>query len=195
MSTAAQQAASRQNSQHSTGPRTDAGKIASSLNANRHNLTGRLLIRDDEKEAFEAFEQSHRDQIQPTGALELTFFDQLLSAGWNLRRLESLEAQALADFANESSARQFDRLTRYRGQHERAFLRALRELKALQTAREILDRLAKPQKTTFAPLTDFTQLKRVGFVLSKPKTTPDSTLEWLKSTLYAQPPSSSAQTL
>jgi len=190
MSTAAQQTASRQNSQPSTGQcletGTDAGKSASSLNANRHSLTGRLLIRDDEKEAFTEFEQTHRAQIQPTGALETTLFEQLLSAGWNLRRLEALESAALADFANQTP--QLDRLSRYRAQHERAFHRALRELKALQTAREILDRLAKPAKTTFAPLTCFAQLKRVGFVLSKPKTTPDPTLQWLKSTLYAQPP-------
>jgi len=181
MSTAAQQTASRQNSQHSTGPRTDTGKAASSLNANRHNLTGRLLLRDDEKEAFAEFERSHRAQIQPTGALELTLFDHLLSAGWNLRRLEALEAQALEDFANQTH--QLDRLIRYRGHHERAFHRALRELKALQTAREILDRLAQPQKTTFAPLTDFAQLKRVGFVLSKIRKASSATLDWLNSTL------------
>ncbi len=37
-----QLAANRRNARHSTGPRTDAGRKASSLNARRHNLTGQV---------------------------------------------------------------------------------------------------------------------------------------------------------
>lgn len=168
MSSAAQQTANRENAQRSTGPRTVEGKATVSQNANRHNLTGRLLIRDDERPAFTAFEIEHRAQIQPAGALELTLFEQLIAAGWNLRRIETLEADTFAQgsLADENLARQLDRLARYRGQHERAFYRALRELKALQTAREIVERQESPVKTTFAPLADLGRVKRVGFVLS-----------------------------
>ena len=188
MSSAAQQTANRANAQHSTGPQTVDGKAAISQNANRHNLTGRLLIRDDEKAAFADFETAHRNQIQPSGALETTLFEQLLAAGWNLRRIESLEAQAFVNWPDEAAARQIDRLARYRGQHDRAFARALKELKALQTAREVLERLAAPTKTTFAPLTCFATLKRIGFVLSAAQKSNNPALAWLHAAMAAPPP-------
>ena len=178
MSTAARQAINRENAQHSTGPRTPEGKATVSLNANRHNLTGRLLIREDEQAPFAEFQIQHQNQINPQGALEITLSEMLISAGWNLRRIEILEADTLAQgsLADENIARQLDRLARYRGQHERAFYRALKELKALQTAREILDRQTAPSKSTYAPLADLTRVKRAGFVL--PPASP-AILSWL----------------
>lgn len=180
MSSAAKQAANRENAQHSTGPKTAAGKATVAQNANRHNLTGRLLIREDERDAFAEFETQHQAQLQPAGALEITLFEQLIAAGWNLRRIEILESATFAQgsLADENLARQLDRLARYRGQHERAFHRALRELKALQTAREILDRQNAPSKSTFAPLADLGRVKRVGFVLPR---TPKILTAWLQS--------------
>ena len=184
MSTAARQATNRENAQHSTGPRTPEGKATVSLNANRHNLTGRLLIREDEQAPFAEFQIQHQNQINPQGALEITLSEMLISAGWNLRRIEILEADTLAQgsFADENIARQLDRLARYRGQHERAFYRALKELKALQTAREILDRQTEPSKSTYAPLADLARAKRAGFVL--PPASP-SILSWLSEQIQA----------
>lgn len=178
MSTAARQSTNRENAQHSTGPRTPEGKATVSLNANRHNLTGRLLIRDDEQAAFTQFQTQHHKQINPQDALENTLFEQLISAGWNLRRIEILEADTFAQgsLADENIARQLDRLARYRGQHERAFYRALRELQALQTAREILDRQTDSTKSTYAPLADLARVKRAGFVLPPPS---PALLRWL----------------
>ncbi len=166
---AARQASNRANAQLSTGPRTPEGKAIVSRNANRHNLTGRLLIRDDEQEAFTEFESQHRIQLNPQGALEVTLFEQFISAGWNLRRIEILEADTFAggSLADPNIASQLDRLARYRGQHERSFHRALRELRNLQTAREILERQEAPGKTDFAPLADLQRVKRVGSVLSR----------------------------
>ncbi|MBY0507963.1 MAG: hypothetical protein K2X03_28885 [Bryobacteraceae bacterium] len=184
MSSAAQQTANRGNSQHSTGPRTEAGKAKVSQNANRHNLTGRLLLRDGEREAFAAFEQSHRAQIDPTGPLELTLFEQFLAAGWNLQRIQSLQADALAN----SDFPQLDRLTRYHGQHERSFYRALKELKALQTAREIQERLANPNKANAFPLADLAKVKRIGFVLSPQENAASEVSQLLKDYLFAPPP-------
>ncbi len=86
-------AINKANAQHSTGPRTVEGKATVSQNANKHNLTGRLQIREDEKAAFEEFEAQHRHEIEPTGPLEDTIFEQLISAAWNLRRIETMEAE------------------------------------------------------------------------------------------------------
>ena len=44
MTSAAQLEANRRNAQHSTGPRTSAGKSRSSQNAVKHGFTGRLLV-------------------------------------------------------------------------------------------------------------------------------------------------------
>jgi len=184
MSSAAQQTANRQNSQHSTGPRTAEGKATVSQNANRHNLTGRLKISDEEKEAFAEFEQGHRAQINPSGALELYLFEMLIAAGWNLQRIEALQAHSLA----QADFPQLDRLSRYRNQHERAFYRALKELKALQTAREIHERLANPNKPNVLPLADFAQMQRIGFVLSPAEKDSAEVSQMLKDYLFAPPP-------
>ena len=187
MPTAARQAINRENAQHSTGPRTPEGKATVSLNANRHNLTGRLLIREEEQAAFAAFQSQHQNQINPQGALEITLSEMLISAGWNLRRIEILEADTFAQgsLADENIARQLDRLARYRGQHERAFYRALKELQALQTGREILDRQTEPDKSTYAPLADLARVKRAGFVLPPPS---PAVLSWLQNAISADPP-------
>jgi len=44
MTSAAQMEANRRNAQHSTGPRTSAGRFRSSQNALKHGFTGRLLV-------------------------------------------------------------------------------------------------------------------------------------------------------
>jgi hypothetical protein len=55
MSSEAQLAANRQNSQLSTGPKTEAGKAKSSLNAVKTGLTGRtVLLPSDDAAAYEA---------------------------------------------------------------------------------------------------------------------------------------------
>ncbi|MBY0504882.1 MAG: hypothetical protein K2X03_13295 [Bryobacteraceae bacterium] len=184
MSSAAQQTANQSNSTRSTGPRTPEGEAKVSQNANRHNLTGRLLIREDEHAAFAHFEESHRAQIQPTGALELTLFAQFIAAGWNLQRIEALQSESLlnADFP------QLDRLTRYRAQHERSFYRALQELKALQTARELQERVANPNKPNLLPLADFAKVKRIGFVLSPAEKATSEVSQLLKDYLFSPPP-------
>ena len=178
-------AINKANAQHSTGPRTVEGKATVSQNANKHNLTGRLQIREDERAAFEEFESQHRYEIEPTGPLEDTVFEQLIRAGWNLRRIEAMEAEHFPNIADEATAKTLDRLARYRGQHERTFYRALRELKSLQTGREILDRIAEPSKTTYAPLADFVHLRKVGFVLSNRS---QQLCNALESYLFAPPP-------
>ncbi|MBY0506135.1 MAG: hypothetical protein K2X03_19620 [Bryobacteraceae bacterium] len=181
MSSPAQQSANQQNSLHSTGPRTEAGKAKVSQNANRHNLTGRLRIRDDEQDAFTSFEESHREQIAPTGALELTVFAQFIAAAWNLQRIETLQSEALAN----SDFPLLDRLTRYHGHHERSFHRALKELKALQTAREIAERLANPNKPDHLPLADLAKVQRIGFVSSNHE---NEVAQLLKDYIFAPPP-------
>src|SRR5690349_14438396 len=136
MASPAQITANRANAQHSTGPVTPEGKARVAQNATSHGFTStKLVVRDDQREEFEALRDSLTEQIDPTGAVEEATFQELLHAAWNLHRFRALEAEAstgtLEDFTNPETAALLDRLSRYQVRTQRAYYRALRELKAL----------------------------------------------------------------
>jgi hypothetical protein len=142
MSSAAQIAANQANAQHSTGPRTDEGKTRVSQNALRHGLTARhLVIREDEHEEFAAFQNSLAAELDPQGAMETIAFQELLHAAWNLHRFRRIEAEAsrgtVADFNDPATTAVLDRLTRYQARAQRAWQKALHELRVLQTNRAL----------------------------------------------------------
>ena len=63
--------ANRLNAQKSTGPRTAAGKAASSKNALRHGLTAQQVVLEDEDAAmFDALRDRFLREFQPAGAME-----------------------------------------------------------------------------------------------------------------------------
>ena len=139
MSTPAQLAANQANAQLSTGPRTEAGQIRAAQNARTHGLTSaHLVIAEPDLEAFESMRAALVEEVAPRGELELTLFDALLHANWNIRRCRVLEAEMMVDAdpllleQNEAKLRQLDRHAR---RHDASFHRALRQLKALQTER------------------------------------------------------------
>lgn len=66
MATPQQIEANRQNAQASTGPKTDAGKERSSLNATRHGFTGQTLVLcNDEKDAYEFHVLAYMEKYVP----------------------------------------------------------------------------------------------------------------------------------
>ena len=142
MASPAQIIANQANSQHSTGPRTAAGKARVSRNAVRHGLTARhLVIREDEHEQFDALESSLATELDPQGALETITFQELLHAAWNLQRFRRIEAEvstgASEDFTAGHITAVLDRLTRYQARAQRAFYKAQAELRILQTNRAL----------------------------------------------------------
>jgi hypothetical protein len=95
-----------------------------------------LLVHADEQEQFEQFQSDLTAEVAPEGALQITLFNQLLYAAWNLRRARILEAELSLGgnpLTNEDLARKLDRLARHQVRLERTFHRSLREIKALQT--------------------------------------------------------------
>jgi hypothetical protein len=142
MATAAQINANQSNAQHSTGPRTEQGKARVAANAVRHGLTARhLVVREDEREAFKTFRDALEVELDPQGAIELTTFEELLHAAWNLQRFRRLETDAslgtLDDFTDPQTAAVLDRLSRYQSRAQRAYYKALPELRTLQTNRAL----------------------------------------------------------
>ena len=131
MATPAQVIANQQNAQSSTGPRTSEGKARVAQNAIKHGLTSRhLIIRPDEQEEFDDLQTSLYVELDPQGAIETVTFHDLVHAAWNLHRLRRMEAECdLADFAA------YDRISRYQARTQRAYYKALKELRVLQTNR------------------------------------------------------------
>jgi hypothetical protein len=94
----------RANSQHSTGPRTAAGKQRSSLNALRHGLTGHVIVLPSEDHA--AYDHHTRrlfDDLQPKGALEEQLVQSLSDTSWRINRIAALETNLLALGIHEQS--------------------------------------------------------------------------------------------
>ena len=142
MASATQITANQANAEHSTGPRTDEGKARVSQNALRHGLTARhLVIRDDEREEYADLLNSLSSELDPQGAIETIAFHELLHAAWSLHRFRRIEAEAsrgtVEDFTDPATTTVLDRLSRYQARAQRAWQKALQELRVLQTNRAL----------------------------------------------------------
>ncbi len=142
MATAAQINANHANAHLSTGPRTPEGKARVAHNAVRHGLTAKhLIVRPDERAEFDEFHRSLLAELDPQGAVESITFDEILHAAWNLRRFRRIEAECFTTGSDPliapESAGLLDRLSRYQARAQRAYYRALQELRVLQTNRAL----------------------------------------------------------
>ncbi len=94
----------RANASHSTGPRTEAGKLRSSLNALRHGLTARSAVLPSEDPA--AYQQHCRqlqNEYQPDTPTETLLVQQLADTSWRLNRVPLLEADLFAQVPSPQS--------------------------------------------------------------------------------------------
>ncbi len=90
-------AINRANSQHSTGPRTAAGKQRSSLNALRHGLTAASpVLASEDRAAYEEHRRSFLDEYRPATPTESQLVIELIDTSWRLNRIPLLEADVLA---------------------------------------------------------------------------------------------------
>src|SRR4051812_36315553 len=100
MSSAAKALANRQNSLHSTGPVTVAGKASSSQNATSHGLTSKQIVLPGENAAhYDELRQGLLATYVPANACEAVLVEELAAASWRLlraRRHETLILQKLA---------------------------------------------------------------------------------------------------
>jgi hypothetical protein len=98
-------AANRANSQHSTGPRTDAGKQRSSQNALRHGLTAASpVLPSEDRAAYENHRRQFFDEYKPATPTESQLVQELADTSWRLNRIPLLEADVLARAANPPDA-------------------------------------------------------------------------------------------
>ena len=92
LASAAKIEANRANAQKSTGPRTDAGKQASSRNAIKHGLfSATLLLPKEDPEQYAALCERYLDGFQPQGIEEENLVEEMIVAKWKQARLNVVE--------------------------------------------------------------------------------------------------------
>lgn len=165
MATAAQTIANRANAAHSTGPRTPEGKARCAGNALRHGLTAaQLIVRDDERETFEDLRAGLLAELDPQGPVEILVFNDLLHAAWNLHRFRRIETEQAAapDLPEDPAVRDLlDRLARYQSRTQRAFYRALGQLRKLQTDRALRTlKLTEEEEAAIPAIADINELTK-----------------------------------
>jgi hypothetical protein len=100
-------AINRANSQHSTGPRTEAGKKRSSQNALRHGLTARTpVLASEDQAAYESHCRKFENEYQPATPTETQLVQELADTSWRLNRIPILEADLLDRALRCSPARE-----------------------------------------------------------------------------------------
>ena len=197
MATQKQIQANRRNAEKSTGPRTDAGKAVASQNALKSGIDAQAqIIRGEDPAELAALVEQYLADHQPQTAAERALVDILIDAEWNLRRLRKTEAQLWNNLsANmiESHVRMhpgtpipedqvlgrvyhqitdtFTRLERRRDNTQRAYRRALQDLRELQAARpQPADSPGAPQPSPEPPVSPSSQKPNPtnGFVPENP---------------------------
>ena len=163
MSTQAQIDANRKNAQNSSGPRTDAGKAASSLNAVTHGFTGTaLLLTAAEKKAFEAFRESMLQHYDPKTPAEEATALSAIQTKFRIGQIQTTESGVYAigrmqfaeqfsqlpeeeadplirAFTYRANAKELDRLHRYENRLTRQYEKEIAQLEQMQAARKALE--------------------------------------------------------
>jgi hypothetical protein len=119
---AAKLAANRKNSQHSTGPKTPAGKKRSRWNAVRHGLFAKHVVINtgalrESREEFDQLCAALRRDLTPKGALEELLVDRVAECYWRHARLLRVENTEI-DRAMRSSAAELHYLANGRPREE-----------------------------------------------------------------------------
>src|SRR5690348_10682058 len=105
MATEAQIRANRQNCLKSTGPRTEAGKAASSVNSVKHGLTARVDRLLEEEEARVAdLVASYSATLRPADAIEETLVQHMAVDEVRRQRGREMIAASVRTFALHAAA-------------------------------------------------------------------------------------------
>jgi hypothetical protein len=149
MASPAQLLANRENAQLSTGPRTEAGKEASSRNSTRHGLTGtQIVMPGEDASAYEELRQGLHLSYDPANDAERILVDQIAANAWRLLRAQRIETAFLAKLAEGSDnpdaaiaaaflerPKDLARMQRYVTAANNAYYKAMSELAKLQKDR------------------------------------------------------------
>ncbi len=134
MSSQAQLSANRANAQHSTGPITEAGKVAVSQNNFRHGFTGKFKVLDwENQEDFNALLAKFGVEHQPQNPYEFVLVERMAHHFWLAGRALTLQDQCFRpDLAMQEADRKLALYMRYQTTQDRAFAKCADELRKLR---------------------------------------------------------------
>ena len=158
MATQAQNIANCANAQHSTGPKSDAGKLAAARNSLSHGLSSNnkftVLPHEDAAE-YENLRAALHSDFAPDSTAEIFLVDEMARAQWKLRRVAAMEQEL---FGSEGDLTRWFRedcskdevllkLSRYESTARRAWYKALAELRKIRSGQSVqADRQARSLK-------------------------------------------------
>jgi hypothetical protein len=157
-----------------TGPKTEAGKQRSSLNAYKHGLTGQIyLLTAEEQVDFDRHCQSILDDLVPEGAIEQQLAQAIAEDRWRLNRARAIESNIFAlrqeRQPEQSGGPEFDLsvghaktwfvdhktlqlLTLYEQRIQRSLRNNMSDLRALQAQRRVAIEQAVQEELLLAQL-------------------------------------------
>jgi hypothetical protein len=154
----------RANAKKSTGPKTEAGKARSAMNATKHGLAGQTVVLPGEDlAAFESLRKRFFAELRPKGILEEQCVETITNKTWLLARADALQNNIFAQGKMKHAHRietgdprvhaaltavhtftehinNLDKLSRYEARHHKMYREALASLKELQTERKEVER-------------------------------------------------------
>ncbi len=138
MASTAQVEANRANAQHSTGPKTEAGKHASSLNNCRHGLSGHVFVflEWEQAEDFDRLQQSLEEEHRPATPTERILVEKMAQHHWLSQRAQALQTMQMEISRFDAIGHENIALfIRYQTHYDRLFQRALHDLLKLRAER------------------------------------------------------------
>jgi hypothetical protein len=134
MSTQAQITANQANAQHSTGPRTETGKQASSQNNLRHGFAGKFKVLDwEDQSEFDLLLATFGAKHEPADPYEFVLVEKMAQHFWLSQRSLKLQEQCFRpDLAMKEADTKLALYMRYQTTHDRAFRQASDELRKLR---------------------------------------------------------------
>ncbi|HEX3685104.1 MAG TPA: hypothetical protein VHU83_21395 [Bryobacteraceae bacterium] len=143
MATDAQISANQQNSQLSTGPKTESGKAASCKNNFRYGLTGSsfTVLDFEDQDEYDHVLCGLRFEHQPATMTESILVENMAQSHWLRKRALYLQDQCATDeeLTLEQQQKQLALFIRYQTTHDRAFHRALNDLLKLRAERRKME--------------------------------------------------------
>src|SRR5580700_6492553 len=87
----------RAESTASQGPKTDAGRRRSSMNALRHGITGQVTtMTDEDRAAHDKLSSALMKDLAPEGAMEIQLAQRIATDSWRLNRISAVEDNLFA---------------------------------------------------------------------------------------------------
>jgi hypothetical protein len=171
MSTEKRTEVNRENSTHSTGPRTTEGKEIASRNTTKHGLTStKVVLSYERQEEYDDLCASMISEYEPAEGQESRTVQQIAQNYWRLQRCARIETQmfenrlgvlkmaaridpkmklngdeGLSICFNEDE-RAFDKFRRYQTTIERSYNTSVKQLEATQKARHLKEEKLKAEQ-------------------------------------------------